>query len=126
MVGRYPDSTPVVPTRGLARKRDSAADELKLTAGVATAYGATTAPLRCRQGAGLKLDKWLIENSILIGDFANALGVHRSTVQNWLSGRTVPSPSVLLRIEATTGGKVTAIDFITQQRRAAKRRLDPS
>jgi DNA-binding transcriptional regulator YdaS (Cro superfamily) len=74
----------------------------------------------------LKLDKWLIENSVLIGDFATSLEVHRSTVQNWLSGRTVPSPSVLLRIEATTGGKVTAIDFITQQRRAAKRRLDPS
>ena len=48
----------------------------------------------------MNLRKKLQEKRITIVEFAKLLGVHRDTVQKWLSGAREPNPEMLERIKA--------------------------
>jgi DNA-binding transcriptional regulator YdaS (Cro superfamily) len=47
--------------------------------------------------------------------FAARLGVHPVTVSKWCSGAMRPAWSAIERIQAATGGQVTAQDFMKRQ-----------
>lgn len=49
---------------------------------------------------------------LVISDFARRLGVARQTLYAWGRGEQMPRPHHILRVEALTGGRVTANDFM--------------
>ena len=60
----------------------------------------------------MRLDWYLEKNAISVGTFARDLGVHRTSIYRFMSGRAFPRPETIERITTVTGGKVTANDFI--------------
>ena len=51
--------------------------------------------------------------------FAARMGVHPVTVSKWCSGAMRPAWSAIERIQAETGGQVTAQDFMARPAEAA-------
>ena len=60
----------------------------------------------------MTLREYLSDKSITVRDFAERLGVSPVTVSRWLNGQRRPEWSLLAKIEAETGGAVTAKDFV--------------
>ena len=65
---------------------------------------------------GMRLAEWLNDRNMSAAEFADKLGVHRSTVGRWLNDGAVgsghrPSWEQLAKIKIITNGSVTANDF---------------
>lgn len=60
----------------------------------------------------MQLADFLIEKNMTQQAFADAIGVRQSSVSKWLQGLSRPSWPVMKRIQETTGGVVSANDFI--------------
>jgi hypothetical protein len=65
---------------------------------------ASTGSGRRRRTAQTDLRQWLAESEFEgdVGRFAGHLGVKRKTVENWVYGRTLPSPRFRPRVYAAT------------------------
>lgn len=59
----------------------------------------------------MKFRTWAARNRRKVADIAGEIGVHRTTVYNWLDGKSMPRPKELLAIEKMTKGLVTPRDF---------------
>jgi transcriptional regulator with XRE-family HTH domain len=70
--------------------------------------------------AAMKLADYLVANGMAAADFAERMGVHRSTVSRWLApaepGKPVCRPSwdELRKMAEVTNGAVTANDFVPE------------
>lgn len=60
------------------------------------------------------LSAWLKSKNMPANDFADRIGVHKSTVGRWLDG-TLPQPEHLALIMRETDGAVTANDFMAER-----------
>jgi len=61
----------------------------------------------------MKLLDFLYEMNMTPRELRRILGVRdRTTVWRWLTGKRIPQPRMLLRIEQATGGRVTIKDFL--------------
>ena len=69
----------------------------------------------------MRLDAYLEKTQIPVGEFAHAIGVHRTSVYRFMTGLSFPKRVTLMRIASVTGGRVTANDFIalSQEGRAS-------
>ncbi len=66
------------------------------------------------------LKSYLDSGVIRAAELARAIGVQRTNVSHWLSGKSRPSRAVALRVEAATGGAVRASDwYLAAEHRAA-------
>jgi DNA-binding transcriptional regulator YdaS (Cro superfamily) len=63
----------------------------------------------------MTLSSYLANQNMTRAQFAARLGVHPVTVSKWCSGAMRPAWSAIERIQAETGGQVTAQDFIKRQ-----------
>lgn len=59
----------------------------------------------------MKLSTYLAQSGSTQADFAKAIGASPFAVGKWARGERIPRPSLLAKITAQTGGKVTANDF---------------
>jgi DNA-binding transcriptional regulator YdaS (Cro superfamily) len=59
----------------------------------------------------MKLAAWLNDRSMSAAEFADKVGVHRSTVGRWIDGEVKPSWDQLPKIQELTAGQVTPNDF---------------
>lgn len=62
----------------------------------------------------MTLAEYLSQNEIKPSVFAAALGVAPSTVTRWIKGERRPELDLIVRIQETTAGKVSATDFLTE------------
>lgn len=58
------------------------------------------------------LAEFLAEQGISQAAFARELGVTRSAVNQWLSGRAVPSGAMALTIIRRSGGRITLEELV--------------
>ncbi|KAB2918488.1 MAG: helix-turn-helix transcriptional regulator [Hyphomicrobiaceae bacterium] len=61
----------------------------------------------------MRLCDWLKAGNMSGVEFADKIGVHRSTVSRWLAGTAKPRWDELPKIERATDGKVMANDFVS-------------
>ena len=61
----------------------------------------------------MTLDEFLIKNQITQAEFALQVGVTQQMVSLWASGKKLPRPPKLNKIEKLTGGRVRANDFMS-------------
>ena len=66
----------------------------------------------CDTHSGMKLSDYLSERSISDGEFAEKIGVDRSSVSRLRRGVTRPNWPTIERIISETSGAVTANDFL--------------
>jgi hypothetical protein len=66
----------------------------------------------CDIGDLMRLALYLRTNGIPVENFADDIGVHRTSVYRFMKGLAFPRPSTIERIIRVTGGKVTANDFL--------------
>jgi transcriptional regulator with XRE-family HTH domain len=59
----------------------------------------------------MRFDQWMREAGLTAGQIADALGVHRVTLQGYLSGRDFPRADIIERIRGFTRASVTAEDL---------------
>jgi DNA-binding transcriptional regulator YdaS (Cro superfamily) len=59
----------------------------------------------------MRLDLYLYHHAIPVEVFADAIGVHRTSVYRFYKGLTFPRPETIERIRKATNGNVTADDF---------------
>jgi transcriptional regulator with XRE-family HTH domain len=59
----------------------------------------------------MRLDIYLEKNNIPVEQFADKIGVHRTSVYRFMKGLAFPRKVTIERIIAATGGKVRADDF---------------
>lgn len=59
-----------------------------------------------------KLSHWLEKRKLSKADFAPMVKRSRQTVHRWCTGKVVPDLKTISMIELTTGGEVTANDFM--------------
>lgn len=57
---------------------------------------------------------WLKASEMSAQSLAEALGVSRAVVYKWLAGECMPSASTLIKLEAMSGGRITARSFARQ------------
>lgn len=69
----------------------------------------------CDTHSSMKLADYLSEHAITDGDFADRIGVDRSSVSRLRRGITRPDWPTIERIIAATNGAVTANDFLPPQ-----------
>lgn len=60
---------------------------------------------------GMKLSDYIAKQGITLAEFGARVGVGHSAVSRYVNGKRRPNWDTLQRIEAETGGKVTAADF---------------
>ena len=60
----------------------------------------------------MRLDQYLEKSQTPVEKFADAIGVHRTSVYRFMKGLAFPRPNTIERITEVTQGKVTANDFI--------------
>ncbi|MGE3064161.1 MAG: helix-turn-helix domain-containing protein [Hyphomicrobiaceae bacterium] len=60
----------------------------------------------------MQLVDYLASKRITSAEFAEQVGVDRSTVGRWLSGESIPRRDAIIKIACETGGQVTANDFM--------------
>lgn len=70
----------------------------------------------------MRLDDYLKNADITIAEFAETLGVTYETVRRYCRGEAFPRPKTLRDIEAATGGKVRAEDFLYDDRMSKRSR----
>lgn len=63
----------------------------------------------------MKLKTYLAAEHLSLADFARSIDRHPKRVQEWASGRKVPSGANLAAIQKATRGKVTALDFVEEK-----------
>jgi transcriptional regulator with XRE-family HTH domain len=61
------------------------------------------------------LDAFLAENQIRIDQFAEAVGVHPTTIYRLLAGRTIPHRRTLRKILELTKGQVGVSELLRRQ-----------
>lgn len=61
---------------------------------------------------------WLKSSGMSAQSLAAALGVSRAVIYKWISGECLPSAATLVKLEALSGGKVTARSFVRQSPQA--------
>lgn len=66
----------------------------------------------------MNLREYLTENNIKVGDFAKRIGVDRVSVSRYLAGSR-PTPAVIEKIDAETGGAVPPSEWFARSERAA-------
>ncbi|WP_158295641.1 helix-turn-helix domain-containing protein [Crenalkalicoccus roseus] len=59
----------------------------------------------------MTLQEYLQRHRLTQAEFGRIVGVRHATVSRWLAGKITPSFARLRRIEAVTGGAVTAASF---------------
>jgi transcriptional regulator with XRE-family HTH domain len=57
---------------------------------------------------------WLKASGMSVRSLAEVLGVSRASVYKWLSGEMLPTATNLVKLEALSGGVVTARSFTRQ------------
>lgn len=57
---------------------------------------------------------WLKGSGMSAQTLAEALGVSRAAIYKWISGECLPSAATLVKLEALSGGKITARSFVRQ------------
>ncbi len=61
---------------------------------------------------GMRLEKWLAENSMTVEAFRKELGVQSvTTTYRYINGDRIPLPDIMHKISEITGGQVTPNDF---------------
>ena len=60
----------------------------------------------------MRLDVYLERNNITVEQFADSIGVHRTSIYRFMRGIAFPRPATIQKITAATEGRVTANDFI--------------
>lgn len=63
----------------------------------------------------MKLSAWLAEKNMSGAEFADKVGVNRSTVGRWLDGTGKPGWDQLSKIRDLTKSAVTANDFMDEE-----------
>lgn len=58
-----------------------------------------------------KLQDWVKAQPATVAEVAVSLGVGRVALHRYMSGRAMPRPAMVAKIEALTGGAVTAADL---------------
>lgn len=66
----------------------------------------------CANPAFMKLSAWLEKTGIPVDEFADLIGVHRSTVNRFVRGFVFPRLETVEKIKEVTNGEVTAQDLI--------------
>ena len=59
----------------------------------------------------MKLRDWLHREGIKDGDFADRIGIARSTMSRYLSGQRVPNTKIVRRVREETNGEVQEPDW---------------
>ena len=59
---------------------------------------------------------WLKKSGLRPVDVAKVIGVDRSSVHHYMSGRRVPEPHTMLAIEKLTKGKVKLADWLRENK----------
>lgn len=57
---------------------------------------------------------WLRSSGMSVQSLSEVLGVSRTSVYKWLSGDMLPSAATLVKLEALSGGVVTARSFVRE------------
>ena len=65
----------------------------------------------CSQYENMKLENYLIKFSVKKNQFAAQIGVRKSSVSMYCSGKRLPEKKVMTAIFKATGGQVTPNDF---------------
>jgi transcriptional regulator with XRE-family HTH domain len=60
----------------------------------------------------MRLDLYLEKNEIPVEEFADQIGVHRTSIYRFMKGIAFPRPSTIRLIRTATLGAVTAEDFV--------------
>lgn len=60
----------------------------------------------------MTLKAWLKKHGKTVEEFADAIGVAKSSVSRWANGTRFPRPEMIARIQEATGEKVEANDFM--------------
>ena len=55
---------------------------------------------------------WLSQSGMSVQDLSEALGVSRAAIYKWINSENMPSAALLVKLEALSGGKVTARSFV--------------
>ena len=63
----------------------------------------------------MRLAEYLAASNLSDAEFADRVGVHKSTVGRWVAGAVRPAWDQLPKITAATDGQVTANDFVDDQ-----------
>lgn len=63
----------------------------------------------------MKLNQYLVTESITQSEFAKRVGVCQATVHKWLYGRSVPSGKRIMQIHSLTEGDVSIDDWVQQK-----------
>lgn len=63
----------------------------------------------------MKLNQYLVTESITQSEFAKRVGVCQATVHKWLYGRSVPSGRRIMQIHTLTSGDVSIDDWVQQK-----------
>ena len=58
-----------------------------------------------------KLSEWVKAQPATVAELAAELGVGRVALHRYMNGRAMPRPAMVAKIEALTGGAVTAADL---------------
>lgn len=64
----------------------------------------------------MRLGRYLDVHDLTATQFADWVGVDRSTMHRWLTSQRYPEPKYLERVQSITNGQVTPNDFLDQWR----------
>lgn len=67
-----------------------------------------------QQGTVRTFAIWRRQSGMSVQRLAEVLGVSRTAIYKWISGECLPSAQMLIRLEALSGGKLTARSFSRQ------------
>lgn len=63
----------------------------------------------------MRIEEYLQKMGMTPFQFAEKLGVNRSTVSRWLTGARAPSTEIALEIQRVTGGLVSVEDTLAKR-----------
>lgn len=69
--------------------------------------------------------RWISERKLTNTLVARELGVSKALVGDWLAGNLTPGAFLRLKIERWTGGAIKAVDWLSEEERAALKALKP-
>jgi transcriptional regulator with XRE-family HTH domain len=62
----------------------------------------------------MNIATYLRQHELTAAEFARNIGVSKSAMARWLSGKRFPRREMIVRISEATGGQVTANDILSQ------------
>ncbi len=68
----------------------------------------------------MKLNQYLVSQSMSQSDFAKQCGVCQATVHKWIYGRSVPSGRRIMQIHSLTQGEVSIDDWVREYGESAE------